>query len=113
MPSQINFVRLTTAGLSVQASDCPLLECQVIFGLGPREVAALNRKVSYRQRIAAQCAQRAEETTDKEVRELLCHMRDNRLRVAYGFGNSGDRDIDDPAALGPRSGHVEAKEKKP
>jgi hypothetical protein len=52
-------------------------------------------QMAFCQRIAAECEQRARESTDDEVREFLFRMRDNWLRVArglqdlYGVAESG------------------------
>jgi len=41
--------------------------------------------MEYCQRLAAECAQRAQETEDAEEREFLNRMRDNWLQVAKGL----------------------------
>jgi hypothetical protein len=43
------------------------------------------RKMEYCERLAAKCAQRAEETDNEEEREFLYRMRDNWLQVAAGL----------------------------
>jgi hypothetical protein len=59
------------------------------------EYGAMEPQMVFCQRIAAECEQRARESTDDEVREFLFRMRDNWLRVArglqdvYGVAESG------------------------
>jgi hypothetical protein len=45
----------------------------------------MNEKMSYCQRLAAQCQQRAQESTDADVREYFRRMHQNWLRVAAGL----------------------------
>ncbi len=45
----------------------------------------MDRQMGYCTRIAAQCGQRAEESSDEEVRVFLYRMRDNWLRVTNGL----------------------------
>ena len=50
-----------------------------------RRDSVMGRKMEYCQRLAAECAQRAQETEDAEEREFLNRMRDNWLQVAKGL----------------------------
>jgi hypothetical protein len=49
----------------------------------------MERQIDYCERVAAECARRAEETDEKEEREFLYRMRDNWLRVASGLQSVG------------------------
>jgi hypothetical protein len=51
----------------------------------PDDGSVMYRKTEYCQRLAAECAQRAEETDNEEEREFLHRMRDNWLQVAAGL----------------------------
>jgi hypothetical protein len=42
----------------------------------------MNEQMNYCQRLAAQCQQRAQESTDADVREYFRRMQQNWLRVA-------------------------------
>jgi hypothetical protein len=45
----------------------------------------MDEKMNYCQRLAAQCQQRAQESTDADVREYFRRMQQNWLRVAAGL----------------------------
>jgi hypothetical protein len=62
----------------------------------------MGRKMEYCQRLAAECAQGAQETEDAEEREFLNHMRDNWLQVAPLNINSGS---DRFAMFNKQAGH--------
>jgi hypothetical protein len=44
-----------------------------------------HEQMSYCQRLAAQCQQRAQESTDADVREYFRRMQQNWLRVSAGL----------------------------
>ena len=45
----------------------------------------MDEKMNYCQRLAAQCQQRAQESTDADVREYFRRMQQNWLRVSAGL----------------------------
>jgi hypothetical protein len=56
------------------------------------------------ERIAAEYEQRAEETTDEEVREFFRRMRENWLKVASGLDASIQKKVTSPHLTTGRRG---------
>src|SRR5262245_33763957 len=65
----------------------------------------MDRTMDYCRRIAADCARRASETTDSDVREFFTRMQDNWTAVANGMtaARPGAQQAPRPAeAMAPR-----------
>jgi len=84
-------INLAVSRIAARASASPSI---MSAGFGAAGGRPMDRMVEYCWRMAAEYTRRAEETTDREVREFFYRMRDNWAKTAHRqemLGDAGPR----------------------